>query len=175
MPLEQFRSLTRNFIKTFLDVFYENGKDTLLLNHFFTDHEFDIDRCNSYLPNVRIIALYRDPRDVYYYACKKNVEWIAHESVEQFVRWCKITYKKFDIEAKEYFPLRFEDLVLKYDETVQLLEEFIGLKSEDHIHRREYLNPDVSKNNIGIWKSDVKLKDDMVYIERELSYLCYNG
>lgn len=174
MSLKVFRNLTRNYISAVLNIFHEKGKDVLMLNHFFTDLEFDVNRCNDYIPNIKIIALFRDPRDVYFFAKSKNVEWIPHSTVTDFIKWCKIFYKRFNLKSKDYFPLRFEDLVVNYEEVVGELEDFIGLDPLCHNKKQMFLKPQESRKNIGIWESDSSLSSDMEIIYKELPRLCYN-
>lgn len=173
MTVSEFRQLTRDFFTAFFNVFHQESKKVLMLDHFFTDYEWDMPKYNDYVPGIKVVALYRDPRDVYYYANLKNVEWIPHNNVQDFIKWCGKTYGKFNIESTEYLPLRFEDLVLDYDNTVAKLEKYVGLDPKDHVDKYKFLNPEKSKNNIGIWRQAPELKDDMDVILKEMPHLCY--
>lgn len=174
LQVEAFREYTKRFLSAFFNVFYTEGKETLMLDHFFTDYEWDMKKYNDYIPGIKVIALYRDPRDVYYYANLKHVEWIPHTNVDDFIKWCGKTYGKFDMHATAYYPLRFEDLVLDYENTVAKLEAYVGLKPEDHVDKLKFLNPEVSKNNIAIWKKAPELASDMDKINSSLGALCYH-
>lgn len=49
--------------------------------------------------------------------------------------------------------IKFEDLILNFKSIKNEVEEFIGIKSEAHIDKNKYFNPDISKKNIGIYKN----------------------
>lgn len=174
MPVKDFRHITRSFLTAVFNEFSCSGKDILMLDHFFTDYEWDMNTYKDYVPGIKVIALYRDPRDVYYYARQKNVEWIPHANVMGFINWCKKTYGKFDIHSSDFFPLRFEDLIMDYDFTVQKIEEYVGIDPKNHLYKKRFLNPEVSMNNISIWKNSPELAEDMETIKQSLGELCYN-
>ena len=173
MSVKNYRVLTQRFLSALFNMFYRNDKDILMLDHFFTDYEWAMQIYLDYVPMLKVIALYRDPRDVYYFAKLNDVEWIPHSTVNDFIKWCGKTYGKFNIESKDYFSLRFEDLIMDYDRTVAKLEKYIGLNPTDHIHKKKYLDPEVSKNNISIWKKAPELFEDMKLIKTRLGELCY--
>jgi hypothetical protein len=43
-------------------------------------------------------------------------------------------------------------LILNYEETLQLILNFIGEKKVNHTFPKQYFKPEVSAKNIGIWK-----------------------
>ncbi len=173
MSLASFRNLSRMYINNILNTFAKSGKDTIMLNHFFSDFEYNNERNQAYVPGIKILSLYRDPRDVYYFSKLNNVEWIPHTKVEDFVLWCKMCYRNFKLGSEDYFTMSFEDLVLNYENSIEKIENYVGLNSSDHIEKYKYLNPEVSKNNIGQWKKAFNLQSDMEYIFKELSQYCY--
>lgn len=173
MTVHEFRKKTQEFLTALFNVFYAPDKRVLMLDHFFTDYEWDMQKYTQYVPPLKVIALYRDPRDVYFYANQKNVEWIPHNNVHEFIKWCGKTYGKFNINATEYYPIRFEDLVLDYDNTVEKLEEYVGLDPNAHVDKFKFLNPEKSKINIGIWRQAPELKSDMDLILSEMPSLCH--
>lgn len=175
MSVTEFRNVTKDFLTAFFNVFHQEGKNILMLDHFFTDYEWNMAKYRDYVPGIKVVALYRDPRDVYYYANLKNVEWIPHCNVQEFIMWCHKTYGRFNFDSTDYYPLRFEDLVMDYENAVAKIEKYVGLKPEDHVEKFKYLNPEVSKNNISIWKQAPELKTDMDCILKEFPNLCYKN
>ncbi|MBR0070506.1 MAG: sulfotransferase domain-containing protein, partial [Synergistaceae bacterium] len=55
--------------------------------------------------------------------------------------------------------LRFEDLIYHYDEALKRIAEFAELDLNDHVHKREFFNPDVSIKNVGMWKEIISQQE----------------
>lgn len=175
MSVTEYRDIARKFLASLLNVFYQENHQCLFLNHFFNDFEFDIKKYNEYIPNVKILVLYRDPRDVYTFTKMKNVEWIPHNTVNNFITWCKACYRHFNQNSTEYLPIRFEELILDYNNTVNRIEKCLNLKPSQHKSPFSYLNPEISKKNVGIWKDHQgEYGEDYKVIEKELIDYCYN-
>jgi hypothetical protein len=68
--------------------------------------------------------------------------------------------------------IRFEDFIRKYDETSKTINEFVGIKETNHIHKREYFNPEISAKNIGLYQN-YENQDEIKYIETHLKEYCY--
>ena len=76
----------------------------------------------------------------------------------------------------DIMKVRFEDLIIHYDETRKKVLEFLGLDESYHIQKKQFLKPEVSIKNIGIWrKYYVECKDAIDYIEKELPEMCYDS
>lgn len=77
------------------------------------------------------------------------------KSAEDFVLW----YNKENInsyrEAKNDFmlTLRFEDIVLNYSETIPKILDFLEIDKSHHIYPQTQFRPEISKQNIGLWKN----------------------
>ena len=71
--------------------------------------------------------------------------------------------------------IRFEDLVLDYDNSVGKIAAFLGFETADHINKRMFLKPEKSAKNIGIWKQHYeKYKDALDAIAEGLPEYCRN-
>ena len=68
--------------------------------------------------------------------------------------------------------IRFEDLVLKYDETVKQIMEFVGVDLACHIDKFKNFDPKISCVNIGAYKY-FQDQETMKQIEEQLSEYCY--
>ena len=68
--------------------------------------------------------------------------------------------------------IRFEDIVLKYDETSKKIMDFIGMDASRHIHPKSVFDPALSAVNIGAYKT-FEDQDFMRQIEELLSEYCY--
>lgn len=176
LTLKEYINIVRKFVISVLNnLNFGFNKQNLVLDQFFNDLNFDYTHYSKYIDNLKYIVVFRDPRDVYTFAKTKNVPWIAHETVEDFIVWNKIMYSKFSIESSEYLVVRFEDLVLNYNLIVPKIEEYIGLSSCNHIHMLKYFDPTESKKNVSIWKDYLsEYGSDYNVIEQEFGNYCYN-
>lgn len=137
----------------------------------------NLDTVNGYMEDVPIkqICVYREPRDHFMSLFKNDVRGWVPRNAEDFVKWYKerINEKVFRFNPNRLI-IKFEDLVLKYDETVKRIEDFVGLKPEDHIAPKSVFDPEISKVNIGAWKEFID-QDFMKKIAEALPEYCYNG
>ena len=118
-----------------------------------------------YLPQDagKIVTVVRDPRDTYsdivmhgwLFAPGKVDEIIKHQiAIHQ--RW---TTRKERIPKEHLMEVKFEDLVLNYDETISRVFTFLNIDPKDHVRRGSIFRPEVSKNNVGLWQKMLKEKE----------------
>lgn len=174
----EYRDWCRKLLNSIFSVICQatGGKPILVLDQIVNDFEFDIERYRDYIPNIKIIMVYRDPRDVYTFAKNSDIDWIPHKSVEVFVKWYKIFTKHFSIqEKKKYLVVQFENLVCNYEETKSVIEQYVGLNSSSHVRKGTCLDISKSKQNLCIWWRNPDMKDACAEIHHHLSKLCYNN
>jgi len=176
MTLSEYRNLCRKFLNSIFNLVSQYGATQVLaMDQLFSDLEFDIERNMEYVPNLKTIVVYRDPRDVFAYACRNNVEWIPHTNSKIFVSWYNQMLSKFNkMEKQQYYVVQFEDLVYNYENCIQGIEMYLELSTKCHINKKCNFNPNVSMQNIGIWRQDLDRKKDYEYIYSELNDYCYN-
>lgn len=173
MSLLEYRKIAHDFLAELLHLLCMNGKIPVL-DQFCNDLENDINKYLEYVPNLKIIHVYRDPRDVYEYAIQNNVEWIVHNGVDDFIDWYKIISAKFDKKDDDFqLYIRFEELVNNYETENRRIEKFLNFNAEDHINMGKYLKPEVSRGNVAIWKNDLQRKAEFDVIFSELRDYCY--
>ena len=135
--------------------------------------DLPLDLCERYVGPFKMVAVWRDPRDVFCTGLAHRMPWIPNEP-KTFVAW----YRSLGIaplraaDDPRLLVLRFEDLVLKYDESVARVEAFVGLKPEAHLRPRTAYDPSRSAKNIGIWRSCPD-QAAMALIARELPEFCF--
>lgn len=169
--ISDYRTLCKSLIYTLFNSLHTEGKECLVLDQFFTDFEFNTKRNKEYIPNLKTIVVYRDPRDVYAFAKNINVEWIAHDSVEDFIKWHKICYHNFSPSSTDYLPVRFEDLVFDYDKVVTTIKEYLNVS--DHKFVKCNFDPSLSSKNVCIWKqSNIDIRE-FCKIKEQLNEYCY--
>jgi hypothetical protein len=129
-----------------------------------------------YLNNSKLIIVSRDPRDMYI----DNILWgvgldndlETAEAGYRFVTQQRML-RRNQVDDVNVFYVRFEDLVLNYDITVEKLLRFLNFSEVDHVKKKEYLVPEKSSKNVGIWKQYYrKYKDAIDVITKELSDWC---
>ncbi|KAA3649601.1 MAG: hypothetical protein DWP98_06710 [Bacteroidetes bacterium] len=144
---------------------------------FIDDSTFNILHASTLLdliPVAKMIHIYRHPLDVVGSLKKQN--W-APKELHQVVSWYKSTIKRWQIvkskiPSDSFIEIKFEDLIYKTHETINLIsdftgEQFIGLASK----------VDLSKHNIGNWEN-LFSKDNQAFLiknlEDEIRILGYN-
>ena len=173
---DKFYNVTKKFIK---DVFnmIDDGKDDLLLDQLLLPH--NLFRAKNYFDdNVKMIVVDRDPRDVFIsnkYAWRYKHDGVPYSyDVKEF---CE-QYKKIRLIEKEYqnknvLKIHFEDLIYKYDETLDVIIKFLGFENREHILKKKKFNPEKSIVNTQLFNNPKYMKEAK-YIEKELKEYIYN-
>ncbi len=172
----EYRNWSRKLLNSIFYIIRQatGDKPILVLDQIVNDLEFDSERYIDYIPNLKIIMVYRDPRDVYTFSKKANIGWIPHKSVDVFVKWYEIFTKHFSIhEKRRYLVVQFEDLICNYEETKSAIEQYVELKSASHVKKGTCLDVLQSQANIGVWKKCDTLIEDYITIDNQLKSLCY--
>jgi hypothetical protein len=135
---------------------------------------FQPQRCFKYFDDVRCIIVDRDPRDIY-------VQQLTHRpmavGVSDFIHRFLVfrdAVKRFAIDDRRILRIRFEDLVVRYDEMLPRIYEHLGESSATHIAKRQHFDPAVSIRNVGVWKTYPK-PEEIARIKHELSSYCWDG
>ena len=175
----EFYEAARTFINaTLSDIGDAAIGKTLLLDQLLLPH--NLWRAERYFDSAdtRIIAVSRDPRDVYalnkYVWSKQNVPIPLPFEAEEFCAY----YRHMREAERPTSPgaimrVQFEDLVFHYDDTVEGIESFIGHSMlGEHVEKLTRFNPDVSKGNIGVYGfSDESRREAYVIAELLPEYL----
>ena len=87
--------------------------------------------------------------------------------------------KMREIDAKIYsdkvLRIHFEDLVYNYEDTLNLLYDFLNINSDMHkVNKCKIFNPSMSRKNTQIYKINTCLKKETEIIEKRLSKYIYN-
>jgi hypothetical protein len=165
----------RQRASVFLDKIFKSidAKDYIVLDQFISPN-VDDDMLKSYVKNLKRIHVYRDPRDVFATAISLNVPWLP-KTPQEFIGFYKRARNNTVIgQNKKILYIRFEDLVLNYDENSKKIMDFIGLKKENHKYVKGFFDPSISKNNVGLYKR-INRDKDIELIKNELKEFCYEG
>ena len=130
------------------------------------------------VPGSKMILVIRDPKDVY--ADSLRVKWPAiPQDPSEYIKWQIAVYQGWmNVESSQVrsselstslMVVRFEDLVINYNETVDLIFDFLEIDKSQHTSKGQYFNPSRSIKNIGQWK-DVLSKDVVDLFDAELDF-----
>ena len=172
MAPEIFEAQVYNYISSFFN--HLPSKDFLVCDQIFGGKY--LDEYNKYVKTpAKQICIYRDPRDQFLSALRADATGHMPRNIGKFVEFYKNRYGLVDmLENKNpnRLMLRFEDLVLKYDEVVPQILDFVGIDKSCHIAPKSVFDPAISAQNIGAYKNFID-QDFMKQIEERLSEYCY--
>lgn len=171
-----FIEQTRNYIESLFSQLSDDNKTIILDQALPPD---DLYFTHRYFRNCKNIIITRDPRDMFINdLLDLDFIWKKKELVnagKQFVIFYKGLVKKTKIGEDPCLIIRFEDLCLNYEQTTSKISSFLKLDSNNHLEKKVYFNPDVSKHNVGIYRKYYdKYKDAIDYIYSELKDYCWN-
>lgn len=173
---ETFLTATKRFVDDLFSSVNPNMADFMLIEQLVPPT--NVDRYVRYFNDVKVIVVDRDPRDVYL-SEKDRYCWgvIPVGSVEDYVEWFKIT-RRYSRPANEdhskILRIKFEDMIYKYDETMNELMQFVGVDKSKHINKMTKFNPSRSIRNTNL-KNQIKgYEEDIKYIEENLREYLYD-
>lgn len=151
---EKFIVSTKKYITGLISAANVDNKETVVMDQLLAPT--NLKKTLRYFDNIKVVVVDRDPRDVYLLA---KYQWkdgiIPTQSAELFCKWYKYTRahrKHENMKTENICFVQFEDLIYKYDETCQKLNDFLGLDYQDHINKFKFFNPDKSIKNTRLWK-----------------------
>lgn len=151
LDVHEFRRMAKWYFLKILPLM--TTRKFLVLDQFVSDATGDIEKYEEYLGPIKVIAVHRDPRDVYATALALNVSWIPKD-LDAFVKWYKVSNENyFRSRHRDLLSLRFEDMINDYQGTVKRISSFIGLSANSHVRALRAFDPSVSRKNVGLHKS----------------------
>lgn len=182
-----FIVLTQNYLHSLFNEIKKPEETTFVMHNAF--EPFNPQNSIELFDNSKSIIVQRDPRDIYaslfvdkegYYVSnetsdhwKQKISFLGAESVDNF---CKRQLIQFQQVSRETNPnvlrIRYEDIILKYDQTLNEIYNFLGEEPSVHINKKLFFNPENSKKNIGLWKK-VNRNEEIQIIEEKLSNFLY--
>ncbi len=134
-----------------------------------------IDRCTQYFDDIRIIAIDRDPRDIYLTAKNrwKTLDY-PYQDIEFYCKYYKwLRANIAPINTSKVLKVQFEDLVYKYDETIAKIEDFVGLDASAHSGIKTKFIPEKSIKGCNLKGQYPEEADNISVIEDRLSDWLY--
>lgn len=104
--------------------------------------------------DARVITCARDLRDVYVdFKLNAQGSFVPAASGQNVKIYFEAVYDKYPVSHERVLNIKFEDLVLSYEQVSKEIMNFLGLEPDQHIKTKLYFNPENSKKNIGLYKS----------------------
>ena len=165
---EGFLDKSRNYVEEILISAGLNSTNKILLDQPFSG-DVPLNSMKFY-DNPKAIVVYRDPRDVYILARKvqmSSCSWIPQEDVTLYIKYMKMMYRNIGKNLSDsVLYIRFEDLIYKYEETVNKIELFLGIS--EHKKQGLYFNKNISVNNTNLFRKYPSEMANIALIEREM-------
>lgn len=172
---DQFYNYSNIFINKIIDELSKDDEyvvlDQLLLPHNLKTIE------NYKLNNLYPIIVSRDPRDVFiankYYWFPDNYQVPYPLDPYEFCEYYKAVRTSEPQSNHRILRINFEDLILNYDKSIELIENYLEIPRNSHVDKLKHLNPELSINNIQIYNRNETYKEEVKIIEQELSEYLY--
>lgn len=172
----EFESKCREYISNLIFGEKKDVNTVVVLNQPFSANN----PLNSmkFFPNPKCIFVDRDPRDLY--AMLKHVygiigAFIPSNDVSSFIKYYReIRDNRLYKNSESVITIHFEDLVYRYQETIDMLKTFLGKDIGEHINKKSFFDPDISIKNTNVYKLYPEDKEDVELIEKELKDYLYD-
>lgn len=153
------------------------GKENVILDQFLLP--FNLNRVDNYFDdNAKVIVVERDPRDVFilnkYIWQRKQLCVPVPLNVDEFCKYYKrMRESEIRSESNKVLRIKFEDLIYKYNETLEMILKHLGFTKKDHVNKKSRFNPEISIKNTQLF-NNAKYKKEIEIIEKELKEYLYD-
>lgn len=174
---EEFYTEARKYLVKVLEMLGVN-ENNIILDQLLLPH--NLHRVDNYFDSsLKAFVVERDPRDVFiinkYIWPSQNEVVPFSTNVEEFCKQYRLLREmERKSQSDKIIHLKFEDLIYKYDETIDKILEFLGLTKEDHVRQKEKFNPAISINNTQLFRANEKYRSEGKIIEELLSEYIYD-
>lgn len=168
---DEFNICTKEYLNNLFEC-AADGKDVIFLDGLIATH--NVDDVSKYVDTLKLVIVKRDPRDMYLagkYVWKTNA---VPSEVNDFINWYNARMKIFTYKNSDVLEIQFEDMVFDYENTVQKIERFYGIRKEQHILVRKYFDPAVSSQNCGLWNKYINEEEAINKIKNQLNDYLYD-
>lgn len=172
---EEFYAASKTFIQCFFDMF--DDEHNIVLDQLVLP--YNLHRLHHYFDEqLYTYVIDRDPRDVFlinkYIWSKQNMSVPFPTDVEAFCHY----YKSIRLLVKDAIHpnvdyIHFEDLVYKYDETLNKIKAQLHLSDEQHLYQFQKFDPKKSIQNTQLFLMNETYRNEGLQIYKELKKYCY--
>ncbi|MDD2762784.1 MAG: sulfotransferase [Opitutaceae bacterium] len=169
-PTENFLPATRRYLCDLLSSNVGADTTTIVMHNAF--EPFNPYRSLDLFESAKCIIVDRDPRDNFVAMSPYKVLALpAAEFVKRY-RVYRLAAKRYLEPSNQILRIQYEDLVLRYEETLVRILDFLGESRSSHVRPQQFFNPTISAKNIGIWKTYPD-QAEIDQIAGALSDFCY--
>ena len=110
-----------------------------------------------FFDDLKVIIVDRDPRDIFLlneFVWKRAAYICDTSCVITFIEWYRSIREHWriqDAESSSILRLNFEDLVYNYQESIESIEQFLGISPSDHLDKFKFFDPSHSLKNTRLW------------------------
>lgn len=172
---EKFIDLTQKYLADLIQIANKENAEYLMMDQLTPSS--NINRCLRYFKDdICVFIVDRDPRDIF---VANKLVWkgnIVPTDVVEFCKWFQFTRGCAEgqkMDQHKVMKIRFEDLIYRYDEIVEKIENFVGFDSASHVSPFSGFNPKRSYNNTRMFK-DYPDQNEIHYIEEHLGAYLYD-
>lgn len=176
LPSEKkFYEETKKYIDGLFEQYVKDETWGIILDQGVSPQNYENElKC---LGNAKIIIVDRDPRDIYTDLCVGGnligADCALTHDANKYVVWHQGHRRNCVKKNNEnVLFIKFEDLILRYEDTVKVIEDFVGITDSDHVQKKQIFVPENSMKNIGIWKGYMN-DDEIAVFDRCLSEYYY--
>lgn len=174
---KEFYTAGKKFVNSYMNLFKEDGRENTIFDRLILCH--NANRVPRYFDDrFRLIVLNRDVRDVFifnkYLWPEINAGSMYPTDVTEFIEyWKRLKAVEKKITDKRILEVNFEDLVYKYDETVDKIKKHCNLygKKWDQF---KYFDPQKSIKNTQVFRIRNEWQREIELIEKELPEFLYS-
>ncbi|MCT4643194.1 MAG: sulfotransferase domain-containing protein [Bacteriovoracaceae bacterium] len=133
-------------------------------------------RFRRIIKNLKSIVVDRDPRDVFLDAKTYNAYPITSD-INTFISFYESVHSKEQVQnSGESLYVKFEDLIYKYEKTIEKIFHFLEIEPSEHVRKNTRLVVEKSAKNTQTWKrtENIKYMSDIKKIEKKLKKWCYD-
>ena len=171
------------------------SENTIITNNVF--EPFNPKRSLEYFNDAFCVIVDRDPRDIYASVMNIGAAYVPKFETDEglftanYLQQLKedmlgtgdihcfinrqILYRQkmeFNTTDKNIVYLHYEDLIMNYGNTVQLIFDAVGIDSRRHLLKKQHFDPEKSSKNVGLWKA-IKDSKEIQLIGKELKEYLY--
>lgn len=148
---EQFDNAVKDYFEELYTPLVEMGKgNNIILDQAISPNNTQV--MHRFFRNAKMFIVKRDPRDMY---MNDIMRGFAHNGTKEDGQQFAIKQKALRsnvILDDDMMEVQFEELVLDCKTKITAIEDFLGIKKEDHLYPERYFNIEKSRENVFLWK-----------------------
>lgn len=173
---KDFYKHTQNYIYNIINTI-SKGKKNIILDQLLLP--FNLYRVDNYFDDkLKVIAVERDPRDVFilnkYIWPERNFTVPMPTDVEAFCEFYqKMRESEKETTSNKVLRVKFEDLVYNYETELEKITKFLSFTSKEHVNKKKRFNPEISIKNTQLFRKEEYQKEIKI-IEKKLKKYLYD-